>query len=58
MNSLRVLVEEENGLQQIAYEIAYEIDYENMTEVLAGLRHRFVPPVGTSDDIDGRSPQQ
>ncbi len=54
VNSLRVLVEEEYGLKQIVY----EIDYENMTEVLAGLRHRFGSPVGTSDDVDGRSPQQ
>ena len=54
VNSLRVLVEEEYGLKQIAY----EIDYKNMTEVLAGLRHRFGTPVGTSDDVDLRSPQQ
>ena len=54
VNSLRVLVEEEDGLKQIAY----EIDYENMTEVLAGLRHRFGSPVGTSVDVDGMSPQQ
>ena len=54
VKSLRLLVEEEDGLKQIAY----EIDYENMTEVLAGLRHRFGPPVGTSDDFDGRSTQQ
>ena len=54
VNSLRVRVEEEDGLQQLAY----EMDYENMTEVLAGLRHRFGPPVGTSVDVDGRSSQQ
>ncbi len=54
VNSLRVRVEEEYGLKQLAY----EIDYENMTEVLAGLRLRFGPPVGTSVDVDGRSPQQ
>ncbi len=54
VNSLRVRVEEEDGLKQLVY----EMDYENMTEVLAGLRHRFGPPVGTSVDIDGRSPQQ
>ena len=29
-----------------------------MTEVLAGLRHRFGTPVGRSDDVDSRSPQQ
>ena len=53
-NSLRVRIEEEDGLKQLAY----EMDYENMTEVLAGLRNRFGPPVGTSVDVDGRSPQQ
>ena len=51
---LRVRIENEDGLRQLAY----EIDNENMTEVLAGLRYRFGPPVGTSVDIDGRSPQQ
>ena len=54
VNSLRVRVEEEDGLKQLIY----EMDYENMTEVLAGIRHRFGPPVGTSVDVDGRSPQQ
>ena len=54
VNRLRVRVEDDHGLKQLAY----EMDYENMTEVLAGLRHRFGPPVGTSVDIDGRSPQQ
>ncbi len=54
VHSLRVRIEEESGLNQLVY----EMDYENMTEVLAGLRHRFGPPVGTSVDIDGRSPQQ
>ena len=43
VNTLRVRIEDENGLKQLAY----EMDYENMTEVLAGLRHRFGPPVGT-----------
>ena len=54
VNRLRVRVEDNHGLKQLAY----EMNYENMTEVLAGLRHRFGPPVGTSVDIDGRSPQQ
>ena len=54
VNTLRVRIEDENGLKQIAY----EMDYENMTEVLAGLRYRFGPPVGTSVDVDGSSPQQ
>ncbi len=54
VNRLRVRIQDDDGLKQLAY----EMDYENMTEVLAGLRHRFGPPVGTSVDIDGRSPQQ
>ena len=53
-NTLRLRIEDENGLKQLAY----EMDYENMTEVLAGLRHRFGPPVSTSVDVDGGSPQQ
>ena len=32
VNSLRVRVEDKDGLKQLAY----EMDYENMTEVLAG----------------------
>ena len=51
---LRVRIENEDGLKQLAY----EIDNENMTEVLAGLRYRFGPPVGTSFDVEGRPPQQ
>ncbi len=51
---LRVSVDEQDGLKQLAY----EMDYENMTEVLAGLRHRFGSPVGTSIDLDGGSSQQ
>ena len=51
---LRVRIENEDGLKQLAY----EIDNENMTEVLAGLRYRFGPPVGTSVDLEGGSPQQ
>ena len=51
---LRVRIENEDGLRQLAY----EIDNENMTEVLAGLRYRFGPPVGTSFDVEGRPPQQ
>ena len=54
VKSLRVFVQDDNGLK----ELAYEMDYENMTEVLAGLRQRFGLPVGTSVDIDGRSSQQ
>ena len=51
---LKVRIEKEYGLRQLAY----EIDNENMTEVLAGLRYRFGPPVGTSVDAEGSSPQQ
>ena len=51
---LRVRIENEDGLKQLAY----EIDNENITEVLAGLRYRFGPPVGTSVDVEGGSPQQ
>ena len=51
---LRVRIDKEDGLKQLAY----EIDNENMTEVLAGLRYRFGPPVGTSVDVEGSSPQQ
>ena len=51
---LRVRIENEDGLKQLAY----EINNENMTEVLAGLRYRFGPPVGTSVDVEGGSPQQ
>ena len=29
-----------------------------ITEVLAGLRNRFTPPVGTRVYVDGSSPQQ
>ncbi len=54
VNSLRFRVEEEYGLSQLVY----EMDYENMTEVLAGLRHRFGPPVGTSTDVESGSTQQ
>ena len=51
---LRVRIEEEAGLKQLAY----EIDNENMTEVLAGLRYRFGPPVGTNVDVEGSSLSQ
>ena len=54
VTSLRVYFEDENGLKQLAY----QMEYENMTEVLAGLRHRFGPPVGTSVEMDGGSLQQ
>ena len=52
--NLRIRFEEEYGLKQLAY----EMEYQNMTEVLAGLRHRFGPPVGMSINIDSGSSQQ
>tara|TARA_B100000700_G_scaffold319443_1_gene414580 strand:- start:1974 stop:2459 length:486 start_codon:yes stop_codon:yes gene_type:complete len=52
--SLRLLVKDGYGLKQLAY----EMEYANMTEVLAGLRHRFGAPIGTSIDIDSGSSQQ
>ncbi len=54
VEALRVRIEKEDGLRQLAY----EIDNENMTEVLAGLRYRFGPPVGTNVDVENGSPQQ
>ncbi len=54
VNSLHVRVEDQGGLKQLAYEMGYE----NMTEVLAGLRNRFGPPIGTSVDVDGRASDQ
>ena len=51
---LRVRIENEDGLKQLAY----EIDNENMTEVLAGLRYRFAPPVGQNDYVKDRSLHQ
>ena len=54
VEALRVRIDKEAGLRQLAY----EIDNENMTEVLAGLRYRFGSPVGTIVDIDDGSPEQ
>ena len=54
VEALRVRIEKESGLKQLAY----EIDNENMTEVLAGLRYRFGSPVGTNVDIEDGSPEQ
>ena len=54
VEALRVRIEKEGGLRQLAY----EIDNENMTEVLAGLRYRFGSPVGTNVDIEDGSPEQ
>ena len=54
VEALRVRIEKEAGLRQLAYEIGNE----NMTEVLAGLRYRFGSPVGTNVDIENSSPEQ
>ena len=54
VEALRVRIEKESGLRQLAY----EIDNENMTEVLAGLRYRFGSPVGTNVDIEDGSLEQ
>ena len=54
VEALRVRIEKEDGLRQLAY----EINNENMTEVLAGLRYRFGPPVGTNADIEEGDSQQ
>ncbi len=54
VEALRVRLEKDAGLRQLAY----EIDNENMTEVLAGLRYRFGSPVGTNVDVEDGSPQQ
>ena len=54
VEALRVRIEKEAGLRQLAY----EIDNENMTEVLAGLRYRFGSPVGTNVDIEDSSHEQ
>ena len=45
MNILRV--KDKYGVKQLAY----EMNYEYMTEVFAGLRHRFGPPLGATVDI-------
>ncbi len=54
VEALRVRIEKESGLKQLAY----EIDNENMNEVLAGLSYRFGPPVGTNVDVQGDSSSQ
>ena len=54
VETLRAWIENERGLRQLAY----EIDNEKMTEVLAGLRYRFGPPVGTNVDVEEVFPQQ
>ena len=54
VDTMRVRIEKEAGLKQLAY----EIDNENMIEVLAGLRYRFGPPVGTNVEDEGSASQQ
>ncbi len=55
VEALRVRIDKEAGFRQLAY----EIDNENMTELIAGLRYRFGPPVGTNVDVEyGSSEQQ
>ena len=54
VEALRVRIEKEDGLRQLAY----EINNENMTEVLAGLRYRFGSPVGTNAEIEEGDSQQ
>ncbi len=54
VEALRVRIDKESGLKQLAY----EINNENMTEVLAGLRYHFGPPVGTNVDIESGSSSQ
>ena len=54
VETLRVRIEKEDGLKQLAY----ELDNENMIEVLAGLRYRFGPPIGPNVDVEGSSSQQ
>ncbi len=51
---LRLRVADPQGLQRLAI----ELEPDAMTEVLAGLRHRFGPPVSTVVDEDGRELQQ
>ena len=54
VEALRVRIEKQAGLTQLAY----EIDKENMTELLAGLRYRFGAPVGTNVDVKDCSSEQ
>tara|TARA_Y100001968_G_scaffold76142_1_gene67610 strand:- start:82 stop:444 length:363 start_codon:yes stop_codon:yes gene_type:complete len=54
VTSLSLLVEDEHESKQLAY----EMEYQNMPEVLAGLRHRFGPPIGTRVNTESGSFQQ
>ena len=49
VKSFRVRVDEDFGLQHLAY----EMEYDNMIEVLGGLRYRFGQLVSTNLEIDG-----
>lgn len=54
VSRLRLHFAETKGLQHLAY----ELDPEAMTEVLAGLRHRYGPPVSTTLDDSARGSKQ
>ena len=54
INTLHLLINPNDGLQHLAY----EINPENMTEVLAGLRHQFGTPVSTNLEMRGQSGEQ
>jgi len=55
VSRLRLKLDETRGLQHLAY----ELEDESMTEVLAGLRHRYGPPVTTlSNDNSSDNNQQ
>ena len=51
---LRLRVGDQQGLQRLAV----ELEPDAMTEVLAGLRHRFGPPVSSALGEDGRELEQ
>ena len=54
INRLQLHIDDEMGLDHLAY----EMHPEHMTEVLAGLRHRFGTPVTTSIHEDSSLSQQ
>ena len=54
VSRLRLSFAQTQGLQHLAY----ELDPEVMTEVLAGLRHRYGPPVTTTFDDTARGSKQ
>ena len=54
VEKLQLRINKESGLNYLAY----QINSDNMTEVLAGLRHRFGTPVSTSVDVNSNISQQ